>query len=107
MDAASITGRTEGHLCPPEEAEILGAFVHGEVVEPFLALQGEARGEGFELAIDSGFRHFKGPTSPYDPLRHLWKCGWGGSRMAGRVGFWVWRGRIGGIRARLRRGRRA
>jgi LAS superfamily LD-carboxypeptidase LdcB len=59
MDAAIVTGRTEGHLCSPEEAEILGAFVHREVVEPFLALQGAARGEGFELAIDSGFRSFE------------------------------------------------
>lgn len=58
MDAAIITGRTEEHLCSAEQAQALGAPMHREVVEPFLALREEARQAGFELAIDSGFRSF-------------------------------------------------
>ncbi|MFC1639777.1 M15 family metallopeptidase [Gemmatimonadota bacterium] len=37
---------------------MLGAHVHKNVVEPFLELKGEARNNGFELEIFSGFRDF-------------------------------------------------
>jgi LAS superfamily LD-carboxypeptidase LdcB len=57
--ATALTGRTEHHLCSPADAERLGAPVHRDVVEPFLRLQDEARREGFDLRIDSGFRGFE------------------------------------------------
>jgi len=57
-DAASVTGRTEGHLCPPDEGERLGARVHHDVVQPFLHLRHDAGAAGFDLRILSGFRGF-------------------------------------------------
>jgi LAS superfamily LD-carboxypeptidase LdcB len=56
--AACLTGQTEHHLCSAADAEVLGARVHGDVVQPFLALQNEACAEGFDLQILSGFRSF-------------------------------------------------
>lgn len=58
-DVFVLTGRTETHLCSVEDAERLGARVHGAVVEPFARLQSEARAEGFDLRILSGFRGFE------------------------------------------------
>ena len=58
MDALILTGRTELHLCDAARAEALGAFMHRDVVEPFLALREAGREHGFELAVDSGFRGF-------------------------------------------------
>lgn len=59
MDPSVLTGRTASHLCSAAHAEALGAFVHRDVVEPFLALRDAGRAHGFELAIDSGFRDFE------------------------------------------------
>ena len=53
-----LTGRTEAHLCSPAGAERLGARVHGDVVEPFMALRDAAAHAGFDLRILSGFRAF-------------------------------------------------
>ncbi len=58
LDPRSPVGRTESHLCTPADAEVLGAPVHGGVVEPFRQLRSEARRSGFELEILSGFRSF-------------------------------------------------
>jgi len=54
----ALTGQSEEHLCVPADADRLGAPVNRDVVEPFLALQHAARGEGFDLQILSGFRSF-------------------------------------------------
>lgn len=62
-DALEITGRTECHLCSAELVGALGAFMHAEVVEPFLALKEEARVAGFDLRVDSGFRDFRRQAS--------------------------------------------
>lgn len=59
MDALVVTGRTEAHLCDAARAGALGAFMHRDVVEPFLRLREAGREQGFELAIDSGFRSFE------------------------------------------------
>lgn len=55
---ALLTGRTEEHLCDPSWVPLLGRRIHRDVVEPFLALREEGRREGFELALESGFRSF-------------------------------------------------
>jgi LAS superfamily LD-carboxypeptidase LdcB len=57
--ATALTGRTEHHLCSPADAERLGTPVHRDVVEPFEKLREEARKEGFDVRIDSGFRSFE------------------------------------------------
>jgi LAS superfamily LD-carboxypeptidase LdcB len=56
--AATLTGRTEDHLCSTVEGDQLGARVHREVVQPFRRLQEAARDAGFDLRILSGFRSF-------------------------------------------------
>lgn len=56
---ANLVGQSQTHLCSAEDAEILGAPVHRDAVEPFLELRAAAAKEGFDLAIDSGFRSFE------------------------------------------------
>lgn len=56
---AFLTGHAETHLCAAPEAESLGARTHRDVVEPFLGLRHDARREGFDLRILSGFRGFE------------------------------------------------
>lgn len=56
--AATLTGRTDDHLCSTGEGDRLGARVHREVVQPFRLLQEAARDAGFDLRILSGFRSF-------------------------------------------------
>ncbi len=55
---AYVTGQTDEHLCSPGQSESLGVRVHRDVVRPFLELQSEAREQGFDLQILSGFRSF-------------------------------------------------
>ena len=57
-NTAFLCGQAETHLCSVADAERLGARVHKDVVEPFQALRSEARQEGFDLEIFSGFRDF-------------------------------------------------
>ena len=59
MTTAPLTGQTEEHLCSSADAEMLGARVHIDVVAPFLQLRDEARGAGFDIEINSGFRAFE------------------------------------------------
>jgi LAS superfamily LD-carboxypeptidase LdcB len=56
---ANLVGQSETHLCSPEDAELLGARVHRDAIEPFRQLRAAAAAEGFDLAIDSGFRSFE------------------------------------------------
>jgi LAS superfamily LD-carboxypeptidase LdcB len=58
VHAPLLTGQTEEHLCSPDDAKVLGAPVHRDVVEPFVQLQRAARKAGFDLRILSGFRSF-------------------------------------------------
>jgi len=58
MHPTFLTGRTEAHLCAPQDAEALGAPVHRDVVGPFRALRAAAAERGFGLTILSGFRGF-------------------------------------------------
>ena len=56
---ANLVGQSETHLCSAEDAELLGARVHRDAIEPFVQLRAAAAAEGFHLAIDSGFRGFE------------------------------------------------
>jgi LAS superfamily LD-carboxypeptidase LdcB len=62
-DAASVTGRSETHLCTSAQADQLGASIHRDVLEPYAQLKGEAERAGFDLRIDSGFRSFARQSS--------------------------------------------
>ncbi|MFH1763908.1 MAG: M15 family metallopeptidase [Gemmatimonadota bacterium] len=66
LETALLTGGTTRHLCSPSQADLVGALVHQEVVEPFLELKHEAAGAGFDLRIFSGFRSFERQLSIWD-----------------------------------------
>jgi LAS superfamily LD-carboxypeptidase LdcB len=59
VSPATLVGQSETHLCSLEDATTLGARLHRDAVEPFLRLRAAAAAEGFDLAIDSGFRGFE------------------------------------------------
>jgi LAS superfamily LD-carboxypeptidase LdcB len=54
-----LTGQSETHLCSEEDGERLGARVHRDAVASLAKLRAAAAGEGFDLAIFSGFRSFE------------------------------------------------
>jgi LAS superfamily LD-carboxypeptidase LdcB len=56
---ATLVGQSETHLCSAEDATMLGARAHRDVIAPFLELKTAAAAQGFDLAIDSGFRSFE------------------------------------------------
>lgn len=56
---ANLVGQSETHLCSAEDAELLGARLHRDAIGPFRELRAAAAKEGFDLAIDSGFRSFE------------------------------------------------
>jgi LAS superfamily LD-carboxypeptidase LdcB len=56
---ATLVGQSETHLCSAEDAEVLGARMHRDAIESFVALRAAAAAAGFDLAIDSGFRSFE------------------------------------------------
>jgi LAS superfamily LD-carboxypeptidase LdcB len=58
MIPANVVGQDESHLCSSADAEWLSVSVHRDVVSPFRALRDAAAGEGFDIAILSGFRSF-------------------------------------------------
>jgi LAS superfamily LD-carboxypeptidase LdcB len=57
--SAMLVGQSEAHLCSSTDAELLGARVHQDVVDPFLQLRTVARTAGFDLTILSGFRSYE------------------------------------------------
>lgn len=62
---AALVGKSDAHLCSPEEEEIAGARMHVAIVADFLALREAARQEGFDLRVYSAFRDF-------DRQRAIW-----------------------------------
>lgn len=58
MIPANVVGQIQTHLCDETDAQWLGAPVHRDVVEPFRLLREAAAHEGFDVAIESGFRGF-------------------------------------------------
>ena len=55
LNELELTGRARTHIAQRDD---LGAALHPQVVEPFLALREAAAGEGITLEICSGFRDF-------------------------------------------------
>ncbi len=70
LNAFELTGRARTHVVQRED---LGAAVHGEVLEPFLALKAAAASDGIELKIVSGFRDF-------DAQLRIWNMKYRGER---------------------------
>ncbi len=56
---ANLVGQSETHLCSVEDAATLGARVHRDAVGPLVELRTAAAAEGFDLAVESGFRSFE------------------------------------------------
>jgi LAS superfamily LD-carboxypeptidase LdcB len=56
---ANVVGQSETHLCSAQAAKVVGASIHADVVDPFLALRAAATVAGFDLRIVSGFRSFE------------------------------------------------
>ncbi len=55
LDALELTGRSRTHVV---QIELPRIALHRDVIEPFLGLRAAAAGEGFDLAVSSGFRDF-------------------------------------------------
>lgn len=54
-----LTGKEKTHLCSSSMAKILGVSIHKDAVNSFLKLKEEAKINGFNLYIHSGFRSFE------------------------------------------------
>ncbi len=68
FDASSraiLVGKSDAHLCSPEDEEAAGARMHAGVVGDFLALRDAALQDGFDLRVYSAFREF-------DRQRAIW-----------------------------------
>jgi LAS superfamily LD-carboxypeptidase LdcB len=59
VKSANLVGQDEDHLCTADDASVVGAVVHRDVVDPLLELRAAAATEGFTVALDSGFRSFE------------------------------------------------
>ena len=56
MDHRELTGKTEDHL---ELVPELDVYVHQDICKPLLALKKEAKKEGFDLCVASGYRSYE------------------------------------------------
>lgn len=54
-----LTGTTEDHLLTTNRPAGISTLIHRDAVEPFLALQADAKTAGFDLQIASGFRDYQ------------------------------------------------
>ena len=70
LDPLELTGRARSHIVQRDD---LGAAVHVDVLEPFLALKAAAADDGIELQIVSGFRDF-------DAQLRIWNMKYRGER---------------------------
>lgn len=59
MLTANIVGQSDTHLCSPSDAELVGARMHRNAVDPYLRLRSAARTAGFDISILSGYRSFE------------------------------------------------
>ena len=59
LDPSALTGHTDAHVCALSEEAIPGARAHREVVGPFTHLREDARLDGLDLRVASGFRDFE------------------------------------------------
>lgn len=70
LDSLELTGKARTHVVQRED---LGAAVHRDVIEPFLALKAAAAASGIDLQIVSGFRDF-------DAQLRIWNMKYRGER---------------------------
>ena len=70
LDSLELTGKARTHVVQRDD---LGAAVHRDVIEPFLALKAAAAASGIELQIVSGFRDF-------DAQLRIWNMKYRGER---------------------------
>jgi LAS superfamily LD-carboxypeptidase LdcB len=70
LSELELTGRARTHVVQRDD---LGAAMHPEVVEPFLAMKADAARAGIEIAIVSGFRDFFAQE-------RIWNMKWRGER---------------------------
>jgi LAS superfamily LD-carboxypeptidase LdcB len=70
LNELELTGRARTHVVQRDD---LGAAMHPQVVEPFLAMKADAARAGIEIAIVSGFRDFFAQE-------RIWNMKWRGER---------------------------
>lgn len=70
LNDLELTSRARSHVIQRDE---LGAAIHPEALESFLAMKHEAAREGLDLAITSGFRDFAAQ-------QRIWDLKWSGQR---------------------------
>jgi LAS superfamily LD-carboxypeptidase LdcB len=70
LDSLELTGKARTHVVQRDD---LGAAVHRDVIEPFLALKAAAAASGIDLQIVSGFRDF-------DAQLRIWNMKYRGER---------------------------
>src|SRR3990170_7934096 len=97
LNEFELTGRARTHVVQRDD---LGAALHPEAIEPFLALREAAAREGIELAIFSGFRDFdaqcriwnlkyRGERPCYDARGNVRDCaGFGAEELADAILAW-------------------
>jgi LAS superfamily LD-carboxypeptidase LdcB len=71
LNDLELTGRARTHLIQRDD---LGAALHTQVLEPFLAMQAEAARDDIQIAIVSAFRDFQ-------VQERIWNLKWRGERI--------------------------
>ena len=70
LNELELTGRARTHVVQRDD---LGAAIHPEALEAFLAMKADAAQDGVDIAITSAFRDF-------DAQQRIWNLKWSGQR---------------------------
>ena len=70
LNELELTGRARSHVVQRDD---LGAALHADALEPYLAMKAEAARDGIEIAITSAFRDFAAQ-------QRIWNLKWNGER---------------------------
>jgi LAS superfamily LD-carboxypeptidase LdcB len=70
LNELELTGRARTHVIQRDD---LGAAIHADALEPFLAMKADASRAGIDIAITSGFRDF-------EAQQRIWNLKWSGAR---------------------------
>jgi LAS superfamily LD-carboxypeptidase LdcB len=70
LNDLELTGRARSHVIQRDD---LKAAIHGDAVEPFLAMKADAARAGLDIAITSAFRDF-------EAQQRIWNLKWTGQR---------------------------
>jgi LAS superfamily LD-carboxypeptidase LdcB len=70
LNSLELTGRARTHVVQRDD---LGAAIHPEALDAFIAMKADAAGAGLEIAITSAFRDF-------DAQQRIWNLKWSGQR---------------------------